>query len=504
MRTFVVNERVAEDHHERASSPIDPARCAAINKLPPDVLLLIFHQVRYTIQESPDGRIPTIGQDDTHLRPSYQHPTRTYFFSELIASVCRHWREVMSTTSSFWTHLVIWIGEEPTPLSHIRDHLAWSREHLLDICVLSGRPLGAPYSSAMEKAQVDATMELLVPHMQRWKTLCMNVLYSTSLPLPRIDLVGRADNLVELEQLFFDNSAVADAADSSVIREFHTPRLDVLIMSGLHFRESYVKPFPRHAMPTWLNEVKILGYGAHHPAFPVVDLLRCLVSCEVLDDVELADLALDLSYTGPPVLPPASSWTPCVCLVGLPGNIIAEYHRLLDYPFAETISYTRCTMERPARLCEWHSLDLNEINSPPSLLSFLLLGQNRFSGNEVSFTDCDGLVPAVLSFIARPLLGGALWPCATVTRLTIDRCERFRSSHLREVLEARRSAHAATGYAEQDDPGFVVNPITELYVSDCCELDPGDKEWFDANVYWVCWDNWWGGTASQHHNWPRS
>ncbi|TFY53291.1 hypothetical protein EVJ58_g9530 [Rhodofomes roseus] len=464
----------------------DRTRCATINKLPPDVLLLIFHELRRAAQEALEWRFPTVGQSNSRLPPSYKNRARKYPFPESIASVCRHWREVMSTTSSFWIRLVIWIGQKGTPLPDICDYLAWSRDRLLDIYVLSDM-----HSSATEKAQVDAIMELLVPHMQRWQALYMNVLHSSSLPRPRIDLVGHADNLIELEQLFsVDDSVVAEAADS-VIGEFHTPQLDVLRTSGLHFRESYVKPFPRYPMPASLGEIKILGYGDHHPAFPLVDLLTCLVSCEELNDIELADLALDLSYTGPPVPRPNQLWGPHCSFVDLPGDAIAEYDRLLDYSFTEMMSYTRCSLENPVELCDSYWIDLNEIESPISLKNFLAPVP---SSEVLSFTDCDGLLPMLLLILANPWRVGELWLCPKVKSLIIKGCTRFSSSHLRKLVEERRFAHAATGYAEDSDPEFVVHSITNLDVYGCCKLDSGDKEWFNENLRTVRWDNWTGGT----------
>lgn len=269
------DSEVVEGSHNRG--PIDrsgtPNAGATVNDLPPDVLLLIFAELRRAIQETPKWNIYTLGSDDRQSSAwqPYGDPMPQPHFPEPIPSVCRYWRDVMSSVSSFWTRLVIWLGKEPTPLSSIRDYLAWSRDNLLDIYVLyrsNSNPYLDPQWFTEEKAQVEAVMELLIPHMKRWKVFRMNVLSSSSLPLPRIDLVGQADELIELELRFtIDDYVASTQAAILVIAEFHTPRLDELAMGGIHLRECYVKPFPRYPMPASLGDLRISGYSSYHPPF---------------------------------------------------------------------------------------------------------------------------------------------------------------------------------------------------------------------------------------------
>ncbi|KAH9917344.1 uncharacterized protein B0H18DRAFT_1035035, partial [Fomitopsis serialis] len=110
----------------------------------------------------------------------------------------------MSNISIFWTRLVIWIGRDPTPLSRIYQYLSWSQDRPLDIYVL--RRFDPSVQDPNEKARINAIFELLLPHMKRWRILHMQLLRSSSLPLPRVDLLGRADKLVRLVLRFiFDD-----------------------------------------------------------------------------------------------------------------------------------------------------------------------------------------------------------------------------------------------------------------------------------------------------------
>ncbi|KAH9922593.1 uncharacterized protein B0H18DRAFT_505662 [Fomitopsis serialis] len=223
----------------------------AINDLPPDVLLVIFRELLLTVRQPMFWGMYAIGWNDSHLEswPSYDSSMPRHAFPESIASVCCYWREIMSTLSFFWTRLVIWVGQEPTPLSTIHDYLAWSQDGLLDIYILRKADPSIE-RDPMEKMQVKNVMEILLPHMKRWRLLCVKLLQSTSLPLPRIDLVGRANRLVKLQMHFdIDDCVASPEAAPPVIGEFHTPVLEKLHMGGFHFREAYSKPFPQTPMP---------------------------------------------------------------------------------------------------------------------------------------------------------------------------------------------------------------------------------------------------------------
>lgn len=85
-------------------------------------------------------------------------------FPELLASRFPLSRRVaMSPISSFWTHLVIWMGRNPTSLERIHEYLLWSRDKPLHIFIL--RRYDPSLEDPTEKAHVKAVLELLLPHL---------------------------------------------------------------------------------------------------------------------------------------------------------------------------------------------------------------------------------------------------------------------------------------------------------------------------------------------------
>ncbi|TFY60636.1 hypothetical protein EVJ58_g5021 [Rhodofomes roseus] len=471
-----MSDRCAAKLSPEPSTPGIREPLVTVNDLPADVLLLVFCAVRDT---------------ESHCTPW------------ALASVCHTWRELVENVSSFWTRLVIWVDEPngPLPLARIRKHLACSRELPIDIFISRRRewqpPMGTDHE---EKARVKAIMDVLAPHMKRWRSLLLRLLHSDSLPLPRIDLVGHADKLKILSlDSIIDDSAASDEAASPITGEFHTPELTELFMKGVHFREVYVKPclqMSQFPPPPTLQSICISKYESHHPPFPLVDLLLCLLHC-VMTHLRLADLALDCSYTGPPILETTYTRLGSVAFFDITGNVLAEFHRLLSHPVFAKVSYTRCSKDDNAILGASYSLDIEGITDAMTLLKLLLSAvRSPHLCCEVSFKDCDGLSSEVMKPLSRPFATphGEQWPaCPYIKALTFQGCKRFHSSALRSLLQARYDAHAASGSVGEDEPGFMVSAVKELYVTDCCELAQEDLEWFDRHVAVVRWDDWTGG-----------
>lgn len=183
-----------------------PEPRTTIEDLPSDVVLVIFHDILCDIRESESifiYRHPIPLEDETQELgkwPSCDNDMEDLPFPECLASVCPRWRDAMSAVSAFWTVLVIWVGKsDPTPLSRVRECLEWSRAQSLDIYILQ-RPQES--ESVEEKAQVrqqvDAVMDLLVPHMGRWSLLRFQLHHASGLPRPRIELLGRDDTMARI------------------------------------------------------------------------------------------------------------------------------------------------------------------------------------------------------------------------------------------------------------------------------------------------------------------
>ncbi|KAH9925214.1 uncharacterized protein B0H18DRAFT_380973 [Fomitopsis serialis] len=333
----------------------------------------------------------------------------------------------MASVSTFWTCLVIWIDEDPPQLARIRDYVTWSRDRLIDIYILRrDAPGPRPHTKRdpTEKAHVKAVMDVLSPHVKRWQTLRVRLLHSSSLPLPRVDLVGCADELILLRlSSVIDDTVASIEAAPSLVGEFHAPKLLWLYMGGFPFREVYVKPFPRLPLPPRLDGVYLLEYDSHHPPFPLVDLLSCLASCNGLYKVQLANLKLDCSYTGPPILESTMTWD-VIDFIDMTGNIISEYNRLLDYSYAEMASYTRCSMDTPAQLGDSYVISMEGIVNAMTLFSLLAGAQGQDSCRRAWFISCDGLCSEIIRALAMPIPTplGEFWVCRYLKGLTIVGC----------------------------------------------------------------------------------
>ncbi|KAH9924519.1 uncharacterized protein B0H18DRAFT_1011525 [Fomitopsis serialis] len=454
---------------------LDGHSCAArnprttVNDLPPDVLLIILRDVfRDALQEfRRRGKLSRATAQFVPRSPFDDFVTDSSRCSaEHLASVCPQWREAMSSSSIFWAQIVVWTGANPTPLTKIRQYLAWSREQPLHIYVI--RRFSPSLEDRTEKAHVKAIVELLLPHVQRLKVLCMKLLHSSSLPLPRA---------------------------------FITPVLEELSMGGVHFLEAYLDALLRSPILPMLTHLFLTGYASHHRPIPLIDLLQCLVLCQHIEVVRFTSLQLDASHTDRSLLQ-SHDWGADAHFTDMSGDVIAEFHRLLYYPWGEVLSYTRCSM--PSRsvslvhdspLGQSYYLNLNEIEDPEALFHFLV------PCAEMSICDSDGLQPEVLRALAGPIYtdrGDDVWLCPDLSGLHVSGCRHVSSADLRAVLEARLEAHSATGFAGQDDDGYVVRSVTDLSVRDCGKLAPEDKVWFDKNVESVHWDYWTGGTRRHH------
>ena len=478
---------------------------ATVNCLPLDVLVIILRDVFRSVRR-PDisSQLPT-QWDAVCLRPWRPiDPTGHADLvvddagAECLAVVHPLWREAMSLISTFWTSLVIWIGRDSTPLSRVREYLAWSHNDLLDIYVL--RKYDPSVYDSTEKAQVTAIVELLLPHLRRCKLVYVNTLHPGSLPMQRIDLFGRAHKLTGLHlHSILDTSPLADLAESSrPYGQFVTPVLSSLSMSGAHFRDSYVKPFPQLKPPQELEFLAIIDYNSSYGPFAVRELLSCIVSCKKISTAHFENLQLDGSFSGPP-LPEGDSliwWDPDLVWVDMSGEVIAEHSRLLSFPSADCVTYRRCTSipsySTPPRAAQ---IVFEEIHNPDVLLSYLAPGPDIVP-IAIHLERCHGLSPAAFRSLATPFsnTGGdfdedtEIWLCPNLMHVFINDCTKFRSSDLRVFVQARYNVHEATGWVNEHDPEFIVSSLTGVTVVDGPGLDPDDEEGLKALCSSISWN----------------
>ena len=481
-----------------------PQRRVTVNCLPLDILVIILQDVFQSVRRPDISRQLSMEWNAVRLHPwpstDLHNPASLVVDdagAECLAVVHPLWREAMSLLTTFWTSLVIWIGRDPTPLSRVREYLAWSQDELLDIYVL--RRYDPSVHDSTEKAQVSAIVELLSHHMPRCKLLYMSTLHPTSLPRPRLELVGHAHGLLGLHlRSILDTGPPTDPPGFSPTYEhFVTPVLSSLSMGGAHFRDAYVKPFPRLHPPQELEFLALVDYDPSFGSFSVRELLSCIVTCKKVIKAHFENLQLDGSCSGPP-LPEIDSliwWDPDLVWVDMSGEIIAEHSRLLSFPSAGCATYRRCTaIPRHSSPPRAAGIMFEEIDDPNVLLSYLA-PRPSIVPIAIHLSGCEGLSSAVFRALAMPFDNSTgdsdeeseTWLCPNLMHVFINECTNFHSKDLRMFLQARYTVHEATDWVDEHDPEFIVSSITGVTVTGGPELDPDERECLKAlcsNISW--------------------
>ncbi|EPS99284.1 hypothetical protein FOMPIDRAFT_1017189 [Fomitopsis schrenkii] len=488
-------------------------RHTLITDLPADILLIIAREV---LRSAHRPAIEPGSSDCDHVvrldpwgsvfaRRDSVNWSAVIPYQELLASLFPLWRIAMSPISSLWTHLVIWTGRNPTPFERIHEYLLWSRDKPLDIFIL--RRYDPSLEDPTEKAYVNAVLELLLPHMQRWRVLCMKLLHSSSLPIPNIDLVGPAEKLTRLYLDFLVDDLTTWQSSVPPTGRLEAPLLTVLSMGGVHFRDAYVMPRWEPLFLSSLTELTVADYQSCNGPFPFIDLLTCLTGIAKGGLVlKLENLQLDCSYTGPqlPYRHPVTrtTWESWVHFIGMDVEALVHYPRLLDWVYSD-ITYVRCAtpLSPGARLATAAGVHFSDIHDPAVLLSLLKAVSDPDSDSySLSFTRCSclreifrelGKPPAVTPDTTD--VHARSWMFSGLGALMVEDCSQISSADFRALIEARAMAdeaadikHAAgLDLLPEDD----VTSLLTLTVRNCGQLAPYDRVWFLAHLDGFWWEN---------------
>ncbi|GBE87950.1 hypothetical protein SCP_1201760 [Sparassis crispa] len=483
----------------RAGKFVTARRC--INDLPLDVLITIFkmvyfnsrkigHYVRKLAEDSdvewedPDEGIPTDWhKDDDLFSPS--------LFPEALAAVCPLWREAMNCVSVFWTRLVIIVGQHPTPLSEISSYLTFSRKHPIDI-IITHRPQDVNSSDTSGEVRVAEIMELLLPHIGRWRKLHINVALESSLPSRISDLRGNASALTSLR---LESSSPRTTRMDRILRlveDFQTPALQELVSDGYVFRDAYLSSPKSLASITTLtiSHFSAWNFVGDSKLFFVSELVVCLHRLQNLTDLRLVDLVLDDFMTVSRLPQNASLDIESVRFEGMHGSNLSNFYYVANRPRFTYLTFGRYTLPHRISMGGCMELNLSDL-SPDSDIHALLQDWDGDCDNALSVSNCssfDGRVLLQLSVAAN-----GEWLCPRMTSLDVEDCPLFNSGDLQRMVQARREEHAKSGFADEGDPNFTIPSIEHLSVSHSGDLTSEDKAWFDKNVKYVTWDEWTGG-----------
>ncbi|KAH9949933.1 hypothetical protein B0H21DRAFT_42960 [Amylocystis lapponica] len=406
-------------------------------------------------------------------------------FPETAAAVCTQWRDLLSGVSTFWTRLIISVDDNSTPLSTIQSYLTLSGERPLDITI-SRRPQTFSAADPHEKARIAAAMNLLYPHMTRWRFLHINVIHASSIPF--LDRNIHAENMVDLRL----ESRIADAEPRTLERgddSFVAP-VKSLTIDGATFRDAFLNA---PSSLSELNRLTISGYRRTPRdmfTFTAWDLLRCVCRLRKVVELQLLDLNLDASQHD---IHHEYFRLPMLEVLTLVGMDVEDLTPLLC-SVNGVITLERCTTA-PSQICSQH---LNLI-AQDEVESFLEAWMGCTHSN-LSVERCAGFNDALLAQLAAPHADDGSWTSPKIRTLYVEGCPDITSRALRQMVEARWTEHKKRNFVLSNRNFEAVISLARMSVKDCGEIAPEDKAWFDENLKHVVWDSWEGGCNEYDRN----
>ncbi|GBE88533.1 predicted protein [Sparassis crispa] len=188
-------------------------------------------------------------------------------FATRVASVCRAWRRIAIDTPSLWAKIFLLLRRTHDPLASLSTYLTRSRSQRLDVRIVTSRysactpPKILGYQAkVLPDVSLVAVFELLVPHIQRWRSMTVDVSQPSDLMQMCIDLwCGTAESL-EVLSLLCELYNVASGLPPP-------PRL-----SPLHLPPTFSAPRMRSLVlqsTTWFKDEKPM-----HRCFPSLGNLQ--------------------------------------------------------------------------------------------------------------------------------------------------------------------------------------------------------------------------------------
>ncbi|KAG2136012.1 hypothetical protein DEU56DRAFT_364037 [Suillus clintonianus] len=192
--------------------------------LPPELLLLIFEHV-YADNMLNEEWIPCNSQSRTQ-------------FPFAPAAVCQAWRDVLASVPRFWTRIII--NLDTTKLSHVDIYLHLSRNLVFEIIVTRDqRIVSQSRTNDDEGARAAAVMARIIPHLRRCKSLCFQLVRSSSLPaLRHLNICAPLLERLKLQCGIDDGEHPLVSSEVPEQWRFDAPALRYLFLNGRNFRDA--------------------------------------------------------------------------------------------------------------------------------------------------------------------------------------------------------------------------------------------------------------------------
>jgi hypothetical protein len=336
----------------------------------------------------------------------------------------------------FWTRFVIVVDSRPAILpSALQSQLSWSRDLPLDVIITRGY-FNHPVDSQHERTQVMSIMKTLInPHIHRFQTLHVDVMFSSSLP-PFPD--GFRGTASILEVLRFegreDNGSSPDDPESVTSTEQQFPALCYLAIDGRNYYNA-CKGDSRLALKC--TEIMYLTVSHYLPlpgeSFLASEFLRPITMMKDLEDLDMTDLTLHPS----PLPLPTSTVRPPLTDLRIRevrnSQSLAEIFDVLGH--ASDISLTHSAIGDAGTFNPDGRLSLQDIDADQDLVPLL----RNWEGYCLTVKDCPSFNDTVLHVMA-PGEDGSHNCAHYMTQLVILDCSNFSVAALRQLVRAKLNA----------------------------------------------------------------
>jgi len=179
---------------------LEPQKPPPISRLPVELLSVIFEKYASEVPKPRFGgdvhsTSPILVLAPKPLLLSVKTPDQ---FPYNLASVCILWREVLATVPSYWTDVLIIVGDEdPTPLAEVAALFERSIGLFIEVHLWRKDAIDVD-EDPEEYRKVRPVINLMIPHVHRCTAIHFDVVHGSSLPSVSRDLQGISGHLISL------------------------------------------------------------------------------------------------------------------------------------------------------------------------------------------------------------------------------------------------------------------------------------------------------------------
>ncbi|EED82357.1 predicted protein, partial [Postia placenta Mad-698-R] len=183
------------------------------------------------------------------------------------------------------------------------------------------------------------------------------------------------------------------------------------------------------------------------------------------------------------------------------GDVLENLNALLDWPVLEAVVYNDCSIPRPAELFRASRYGAIKCMQTEQDVLNVLRDWDDEDCTRLHFTN-SAFTENIINALSEPQPDGN-WMCPYLTDLVLSgfcqgfsNCEPAQVAFIR-MVKIRHAMHANIESADSEHADFAVSSLQEIKVNIQGigqEVSTEALEWLDANVPFVTWGDWSGGT----------